>query len=175
MNEMFGQKKKIIVVVLIAALIISTAIIYYSLPEDTDDDDLNGVDRTVKFPEDEGVHDEPFESWEISLSLDSGNAGNENYKILIRVVESDFQEDTRLEFMLVDEDEVSGERYYSHKTTEGQLSAESDTMDMNFRDEVTENRLHSTGEFRYQMESTLMSNIQLDLELQDTKEPTLLG
>lgn len=172
MSNIPEKKKEIIIVLLVAVLIISTAVIFYSRSSDPEDNGLNGVDRTVRFPEDEGRHNEPFESWEVSLSLDSENG---NYKLFMRVVEADFQEGTRLEYMLVDEDEVSGERYYTHKTNEGSLSAEMDMMDMNFWDDVTETSLYSTDEFVYTIESDLISGIKLDLEMQDTKEPTLIG
>ncbi len=172
MSNIPGKKKEIIIVLLVAVLIISTAVIYYSISDDSEENGLNGVDRTINFPEDEGRHNEPFESWEVSFSLDSENG---KYKFLMRVVETDFQDGARIEYMLVDEDEVSGERYYTHKTTEGSLSAESDMMDMNFWDDVTDTSLYSTGDFVYTLESDIISGIKLNLEMEDTKEPTLIG
>ncbi|MGM0405495.1 MAG: lipocalin-like domain-containing protein [Thermoplasmatota archaeon] len=166
------KKKEIVIVLLVAVLIISTAVFFYSRSSDSEDNGLNGVDRTVRFPEDEGQHNEPFESWELSLSLDSENG---NYKLFMRVVEADFQDGSRIEYMLVDEDEVSGERYYTHKTTEGALTAETDMMDMNVWDNVTETSLYSTEDFVYTIESDLISGIELNLEMRDTKEPTRIG
>lgn len=174
MEAIFSKKKKILVVVLSIIILVSIVALMYSLPSDNDEDDggVDGMDRTVQFPDDEGSHDEPFESWEVSLSLSSGE---EDYRVLLRVVKSDSLGGASMEYMLVDENNVTGKRYYTHNTTEGSLSAENDKMDMNYLDDDTDTTLLSTGEFTYDMDSIMMSNIELNLELEDTKEPTLMG
>lgn len=170
-------KTKVIIVVLI---IITGAIGGWLLIGEINEGPGNTqfIDRTVRFPDDEGKHNESTESWTVYLHLET-ESGDELGIYVNYVFNS--QGGTRTT-RITDENSVTGQTYYYDEFTDENATSAFKMLDLNWRSGSETDRLLRTGDntsfvYDYHHEFNAGDDrlIWFDGSLSAEKDPILFG
>lgn len=172
-KESKSINKEILMVLSITAMMIIAAVaLYYYWPEDSNGDDSPSIDRSVKFPKDEGLHHDYFEIWEFFSNLET-RSGDE-IKLLSRCANYTNSEDAHIGYEFIDMNNVTGEGDHVIFTEEGAMEGTVGDMDMEYTGGGSYTKIVREGNKQYSVE-TGYGSVMLALNLNLKKSPILIG
>ncbi|MCK5548706.1 MAG: hypothetical protein KAI64_06800, partial [Thermoplasmata archaeon] len=116
-------------VLIIVIIVVLAAVGWYLLKVGTPDGDGSGIDRSIKFPRDEGAHDETHEFWRVVFHLES--SGSERFGISCKYTKysESFGGGSVRQILITDESNVTG-KDYNIKRDMGDITAGEGRMDI---------------------------------------------
>lgn len=170
-DEIKDKKELLITLGVISAVIIASTLLYFFW-SDEPGNNFEPIDRTINFPEDEGMHDETFQRWTIFGALD-GNGVND-FEFLIRWANHMDQSEIQLQYILRDKNNLTGVSSYEFEQ-EGEIEGAYDSLDISFSGGGTSTSMTSTGSFKYDFQTEFGSEIKVELSVESRKNPILYG
>ncbi len=166
------QKKEVALAVVAVILLVSAAIYFnFFMGTPETDNGSPGIDRSLDFPEDEGSHDEVFESWEFMATFET----DEGAEFEMVTAFSNRSDDILIQYQLIDNDKKSGEKYYIDNLEGGKLEAARDEMLVYLSKKDFSTNINSQGESRYTLQNEYPSGIKIEMNIMDKKGPVLWG
>ncbi len=164
------KKELLITLVIVASVIIASTLLYFYW-SDEPDNAFEPIDRSINFPEDEGLHNETFERWTIFGTMNT-KEGDE-FEILIRWLKHLTEDKVSIEYIL--RNKQDGEEPIFELETGGVIHGAYDKLDIVLSGGNTVTTMKSVGSFKYQFYTEIDTDIQLELTINSRKTPVLFG
>ncbi|MFO7991293.1 MAG: lipocalin-like domain-containing protein [Thermoplasmata archaeon] len=172
-EEKSSINKEVLLTLFIAVVILLAAVLaYFYWPEPESEDGTPTIDRSVKFPQDEGLHDEHFEVWEFFLQLETPDG--KQVKVLSICEKYKDLENPRVGYQFLDMQEITGEKDFIEYTREGSVSGKEGELDMEYSSGNTFSKLRGLNDKEYEV-TTGHNQFELNLSLTLEKNNILLG
>ncbi len=166
------DKKELLITLVIVASVIIASTLLYLYWSDEPDNAFEPIDRSINFPEDEGLHNETFERWTFfgNMITDEGD----EFEILIRWLKHIDGNTVNIEYLFRDNDNLTETPTFELDGT-GQLDGAYDVLDFTLTGGNTITTMETTSRFKYQFYTEIDTDIVVDLNVESRKNPILYG